>query len=182
MPIDNIIFFVWILNVDTNLQCGFHFSICNLECRFVINNKYGQTNFAQHLPSPLRGTKSKHKANVTFLERIILGKNPIKGRPLSSPHTKNNIPQKAAFPTAGPFPTSRLVLCGTARCRAATRRAHISSANIPPCAGKLDAPLSLPEESCDTDTWKCLWQPGEIALFFLAKEDLQSRLTNNSFI
>lgn len=113
--------------------------------------------------------KSKHKPNITFLERIIHRKNPIKGRPLSSPHTKNNIPQIAAFPTAGPFPTSRLVLCGTARCRAATRRAHISSANIPPCAGKLDAPLSLPEESCDTDTWKCLWQPGEIALFFSCK-------------
>lgn len=167
-----------------DLQWWFHFSVCNPECWFVINNKSMQTNFAHPLPSWLWGTKSKHEPNITFLERkgIIYRKNPIKGRTPSSPHTKNNIPQKAAFPIAQPFPASRSVLRGTARCRAATRRAHISAANIPSCAWKLDAPLSSPEESYDTDTWKCLWQPGEIALFFLAEEDLQSGLTNYSFI
>lgn len=153
---------------EPELQWWFHFSVCNPECRIVINNKSRQTNFAQPLLSWLWGTESNHKPNITFLERkgIIHRKNLIKSLLPSSPHTKNNIPQKAAFPIARLFRTSRLALHGTARCRAATCRAHISAANIPSCAWKLDVPLSLPEESYDTDTWKCLWQPGEIGLFF----------------
>lgn len=170
-----------------DLQWWFHSSACNPECRTVINNKSGQTNFAQPLPSWLRSTKSKHKPNITSLERkgITHRKNPTKGcPPTHSPYPKYTSQQKAVFPRACTF-EQVLLLCGLARCKAATRRAHSITGNLPSCAWQGDAKgLSSPAQDHGTDTWKCLWQPGEIALFFffLAEEDLQCRLTNYSFI
>lgn len=152
-----------------DLQWWFHSSACNPECRTVINNKSGQTNFAQPLPSWLRSTKSKHKPNITSLERkgITHRKNPTKGCPLThSPYPKYTNQQKAVFPRACTF-EQVLLLCGLARCKAATRRAHSITGNLPSCAWQGDAQgLSSPAQDHGTDTWKCLWQPGEIALFF----------------
>lgn len=116
-----------------DLQWWFHFSTCNPECRIVINNKSGQTNFAQPLPSWSRSTKSKHKPNITSLERkgITHRKNPTKGCPTThSPYTKYTNQQKAAFSRACTF-EQVLLLCGLARCKAATRRAHSSTGNLP---------------------------------------------------